>query len=92
MANEREPISSHLRRQVLVGAGHRCAIPTCRSLSTEIHHIKPVKKGGKNRYSNLIALCPNCHARADKGEIDQKSLFTYKITYDMLLKNTLILR
>jgi hypothetical protein len=27
---------------------------------------------------NLIALCPNCHRRAGKGEIDKKSIRIYK--------------
>ena len=31
-----------------------------------------------HEYENLIALCPNCHRRADKGEIDRKSLRLYK--------------
>jgi hypothetical protein len=29
-------------------------------------------------FENLIALCPNCHRRADAGEIDRKSLQMYK--------------
>ena len=29
-------------------------------------------------YHNLIALCPNCHTRADRGEIDRKALRIYK--------------
>jgi hypothetical protein len=29
-----------------------------------IHHIVPVFCGGTNERSNLIALCPNCHAAA----------------------------
>jgi hypothetical protein len=31
-----------------------------------------------HEYENLIALCPNCHRRADRGEIDRKSLRLYK--------------
>ncbi len=26
-----------------------------------IHHVKPVSKGGNGMPENLIALCPNCH-------------------------------
>jgi hypothetical protein len=29
-------------------------------------------------FENLIALCPNCHRRADAGEIDRKALRWYK--------------
>jgi hypothetical protein len=63
---------------VLVEAGHRCAIPTCRHIEVDVHHITPWEKCKKHEYENLIALCPNCHRRADKGEIDRKSLKMYK--------------
>jgi len=78
MAEERTPIPAELRRKVLVEAGHRCAIPTCRSIEVDIHHIIPWEKCKKHEYSNLISLCPNCHRMADKGEIDRKSLRMYK--------------
>jgi hypothetical protein len=75
---ERPPIPQELKRRILVEAGHRCAIPTCRLPNPEIAHIKPYKDVKDHRYENLIALCPNCHARADRGEIDRKSLRMYK--------------
>ncbi len=31
-----------------------------------VHHVKPVSKGGDGYPSNLIALCPNCHATIHK--------------------------
>src|SRR5690242_15797603 len=40
MAN-RPGIPRALQRQVLVEAGHRCSIPTCRQTPVEIHHIIP---------------------------------------------------
>lgn len=67
-----------LRRRVFVEAGHRCAIPTCRHIEVEIHHIVPWSQCRAHEYDNLIALCPNCHRRADRGEIDRKSLKRYK--------------
>lgn len=76
--SEREHIPIELKRKILVEAGHRCAIPTCRFPTTEIAHIEPYEKVKEHKYENLIALCPNCHTRADKGEIDKKSLITYK--------------
>ncbi len=76
--SEREAIPSELKRRILIEAGHRCAIPTCRFPTTEIAHIEPYEKVKKHKYENLIALCPNCHTRADKGEIDRKSLKIYK--------------
>lgn len=76
--NGRPPIPAGIRRRVLVEAGHRCAIPTCRYIEVDVHHIIPWSRCNAHEYDNLIALCPNCHRRADKGEIDRKSLKLYK--------------
>lgn len=78
MAEQRPDIPAELKRQVLVEAGHRCAIPTCRQTTIEIHHIEPWAKVMEHRFENLIALCPTDHARASKGEIDRKSMRLYK--------------
>lgn len=29
----------------------------------DVHHIIPISKKGKNHLSNLISICPECHAR-----------------------------
>ena len=78
MSETRPAIPADLRRIVLVEAGHRCAIPTCRHIDVEVHHIIPWSECQKHEYDNLIALCPNCHALADRGKIDRKSLRLYK--------------
>jgi len=76
---KRVTIPTNLRRKILVEAGHRCAIQTCRSLiEVDVHHIIPLKEGGKDEYENLIALCPNCHRMADRNKIDKESLRMYK--------------
>ena len=74
----RPAIPMETKRKVLVEAGHRCAIPTCRHIEVDIHHIIPWAKSRDHGYDNLIALCPNCHRRADRDEIDAKSLRIYK--------------
>ena len=74
----RPKIPTELKRRVLLEAGHRCAIHTCRYIDVEIHHIVPWAECNEHKYENLIALCPNCHARAEKKEIDRKSLRSYK--------------
>ena len=74
----RPKIPAGLRRRVLCEAGHRCAIHTCREIEVEIHHIVPWSKCREHNYENLIALCPNCHKRADRGDIDPKALRIYK--------------
>ena len=74
----RPPIPTALKRAVLVEAGHRCAIPACRHTDVDIHHIVPWSRCQEHKCENLVALCPNCHRRADSGEIDRKSLRRYK--------------
>ena len=76
---DRPEIPAEVTRAVLVEAGHRCAIPTCRTTTTEIAHIEPYAKSHDNSFGNLIALCPTCHTRFDqKKEIDTKSIRIYK--------------
>lgn len=78
MSQKRPPIPAELRRRVLIEAGHRCAIPTCRHIEVDVHHIIPWEQCKSHDYDNLIALCPNCHRRANRGDIDRKSLKLYK--------------
>lgn len=40
----------------------------------EVHHIEPRSEGGPNTRRNLIALCPNCHSKADTGAISKTKL------------------
>ena len=76
---QREAVSADVIRAVLVEAGHRCAIPTCRATTTEIAHIVPWAKFQDNSFENLIVLCPNCHTRFDqKKEIDRMAMKMYK--------------
>lgn len=75
-----------LRRDVLVEAGHRCAIPTCRAIPVEIAHIEPWSKVKEHTFENLIALCPTCHTRFDSptGGIDRKAMRQYKANLGIL--------
>lgn len=76
---DRDAVPMDIKRAVLVVAGHRCAIPTCRATTTEIAHIVPWAGSNDNSFENLIALCPNCHTRFDqKKEIDRQSIRMYK--------------
>lgn len=82
---QRDNIPADVKRAVLVEAGHRCAIPTCRATTTEVAHIVPWTKTQDNSFENLIALCPNCHTRFDqKKEIDQLSMKMYKQNLSIL--------
>ncbi|MEU5433835.1 HNH endonuclease signature motif containing protein [Streptomyces sp. NPDC020719] len=78
MAQGRKAVPAELKRAVLVEAGHRCAIPTCRVSTTELAHIEPWRKVHEHKFENLIALCPTCHTRFDQGDIDRKAMLQYK--------------
>ena len=62
------------KKLVLVEAGHRCAIPTCRHPTTEIAHIVPESPNHDDSFENLMALCPKCQ----NIEIDRQSIRGYK--------------
>jgi hypothetical protein len=77
--NERKSLAIKTRTAVLVEAGYRCAVPTCRHiLALDIHHIYQVADGGGDDPSNLIALCPNCHALYHRGTISSEAIYVYK--------------
>ncbi|WP_416962978.1 HNH endonuclease [Streptomyces sp. Agncl-13] len=84
MAQNRPDIPTALKRAVLVEAGHRCAIPTCRQTPVELAHITPWSKVNEHTFDNLIALCPTCHTRFDRGEMDRKSMLQYKQNLEVL--------
>jgi hypothetical protein len=75
---KRPPVPAELERQVLVEAGHRCAIHTCRQVPVEIAHIVPWSRCRAHEFPNLIVLCPTCHTRFDGGQIDRRSMLAYK--------------
>ena len=82
--SDRPAIPRALERQVLVEAGHRCAIPTCRMPITDIHHIIPFEDVQEHKFENLIVLCPNCHRLYHCGKIDKKSMLIYKANLSIL--------
>jgi HNH endonuclease len=84
MPEGREQIPAPTKRAVLVEAGHRCAIPTCRQVPVEIAHITPYARTKDNRFENLIALCPTCHTRFDTGQIDRPSMRQYKANLSVI--------
>lgn len=54
-----------LRKSALKHSGNKCS--NCSSSEhLEVHHIKPVSKGGKDELSNLKVLCRRCHKISHK--------------------------
>jgi hypothetical protein len=43
-----------------------------------MHHIWEVSEGGGDEASNLIALCPTCHALYHRGKISIESIYAWK--------------
>jgi len=39
----------------------RCAM--CGRTATQVHHIRPLSKGGSDTFDNYIALCKTCHGK-----------------------------
>jgi hypothetical protein len=50
----------------------------------EIAHIIPWEQVKEHSFDNLIALCPTCHSRFDKGDIDRKAMQQYKANLSVL--------
>lgn len=76
---ERQRLPIDLVTAILTESGYRCAVPTCRSiLALDMHHIWEVEAGGPDEVSNLIALCPSCHALYHRGTIKQESVYAWK--------------
>ena len=70
--NAREPISPRLRAEILQRDNYRCAdcgasATTNKDIKLEVHHLKPVSKGGKTEPENLITNCHLCNSgKSDK--------------------------
>jgi HNH endonuclease len=76
---ERKDLPAKTELLVLTECGYRCAVPTCRTiLVLDIHHIWEVSAGGGDDPSNLIALCPTCHALYHRKKMKAESIYIYK--------------
>jgi 5-methylcytosine-specific restriction protein A len=60
--------SPEVKAWVLKEAGGKCELcvkkapfRTKTKLYLEVHHIRPLGKGGSDTTDNAVALCPNCH-------------------------------
>jgi 5-methylcytosine-specific restriction endonuclease McrA len=72
MVRENYPANwDELRRDVLERHLHRCV--NCHTIGgpedLNIHHIVPVGQAGSHRPTNLVPLCPDCHAAAHREQM-----------------------
>ena len=73
----RPAIPIEIKREVLFEARHHCAV-CCTPLPLEYAHIIPWSKSQDHSLENLIALCANCHERADNEKWGVSYLQRYK--------------
>jgi hypothetical protein len=64
----REPIPSHVRKEVWNRDGGRCVRCGSREM-LEFDHIVPISKGGSNTARNIELLCQNCN-RSKSAKIE----------------------
>lgn len=69
-----------LKRLLEEEAGHRCAVPTCRTASVlEFAHITPWAEVRRHDFTNMIVLCSLCHGLYDRErKITRSSILAYK--------------
>ena len=71
----KKEIPDSLKWLLFAEADYQCAWCGCRKgLNPTIHHIRPREHEGPTEYDNLVALCPDCHELATKGDIAQKDV------------------
>ncbi len=68
-ARRRRAVPPRLRRRVLLRDGHRCQAQGCgHSTNLEMHHRRPVARGGQSSLDNLVTLCSRCQRRLHEQE------------------------
>ncbi|MCK1356340.1 DEAD/DEAH box helicase family protein [Bradyrhizobium sp. CW7] len=77
MPKSRPAIPIEIKRDVLFEARHHCAV-CCAALPLEYAHVVPWSKSQDHSLENLIALCANCHERADNEKWGVSYLQRYK--------------
>ncbi len=57
-------------------------------LNADVHHILPLSRQGKDRRSNMLCLCPNCHRKFHTEEYTLTQRHTQIICYDQFQDKT----
>jgi hypothetical protein len=74
---DRPAIPADITREILIEAGHRCAVCGA-GCPLERAHIVPWHKSREHKAEDLICLCATCHERADLENWGEKTLREYK--------------
>ena len=87
--------SEYARQATLWRAQDRCENPECGGMPIdrtpsgsailEVDHIKELSAGGDDHPSNMIALCPNCHAMKTRGS---RSRYWQKVFNDYVRQSS----
>jgi predicted restriction endonuclease len=79
----RVAIPAAVRREILIEASYRCAVPRCMSaLAIDVHHID--ENPANNDPSNLIALCPTCHSAFHRKTYSVEAIRFWKLMLQQL--------
>lgn len=63
------PNWDQIRRRVYRRDRYTCQNCGATRVPIEAHHVVPIRSGGSHTLSNLITLCRNCHAKADRKRL-----------------------
>lgn len=72
----RKTIPKKIKNFVLIASKHQCSI--CQAHAIDVHHIKPVSKGGTNDLENLMVVCPNHHREYHQGKFSKEQMEIYR--------------
>ncbi|MEV4642761.1 HNH endonuclease signature motif containing protein [Actinoplanes sp. NPDC049548] len=85
MPSSRPHLPRWLYSELLIEAGHRCAIPTCKGWPVQIAHIVKRSVSRDDTFDNLIALCPRCHDLYDRYRaMSTREMRAYKRNLEVL--------
>lgn len=87
MITTRDALPAELQRSLMIEAGYRCAIPSCRTVyPLEFEHIEEHSRVKSHGFSNMIVLCRNCHGMKGNGprKLDRKALKRIKANLGLI--------
>lgn len=79
-------------RDLLIKSKGLCKLCNCSLLNEkeadiEMHHIQPIKYGGKAKFTNLAALCRECHQLVTAAVRSENLELIYTLEASKILKN-----